>query len=133
MVMRSPGGFGDSLVGGVLGPWDSLDGKAAMVTGAGRGLGREHALLLVAEGATVITSDLGESLDGSGVADPRPAQRVVWEAGRTRVEAAVKGYGDLHVLVSNVGIGRGRHRRYLEGIGEEDRGSMIGIHLRAIS
>ena len=125
-----------------------LDGKVAIVTGAGRGLGRQHALLLAAEGAKVVVNDLGGTFDGSG-ADPEPARAVVeeiramggaaianvddvadWEAGRRMVQAAVETYGDLHVLVNNAGIGRGGYRRYFEEIGEDDWDSMIEVHLK---
>lgn len=125
-----------------------LEGKVAIVTGGGRGLGREHALLLASEGAKVVVNDLGGTFDGSG-ADPGPAQSVVdeikasggeaianvdnvadWEAGRHMVQAAVETFGDLHVIVNNAGIGRGGYRRFLEEITEDDWDSMIEVHLK---
>ena len=54
------------------------DGRVAIVTGAGRGIGREHALMLASEGAMVVVNDLGAQPDGSG-ADPGPANEVVAE------------------------------------------------------
>lgn len=126
----------------------SLDGRVAIVTGGGRGLGREYALLLAAEGAKVVVNDLGGTFDGSG-ADPDPAAQVVeeiramggaavanvddvadWDAGRRIVQTAVEAFGDLHVLVNNAGIGRGGYRRFLEEIGEDDWDSMIATHLK---
>ena len=56
----------------------SLDGRVAIITGAGRGIGREHALLFAREGASVVVNDLGGANDGSG-ADAGPAQQVVDE------------------------------------------------------
>ena len=56
----------------------ALDGRIAIITGAGRGIGREHALLFAAEGAKVVVNDLGGALDGSGD-DRTPAQQVADE------------------------------------------------------
>src|SRR5918999_1554859 len=99
----------------------ALDGRVAIITGAGRGIGREHALLFAAEGAKVVVNDLGGAIDGSGD-DRTPAQQVVdeikgmggeavanadnvadWEGGQRLVNAAVEAFGDLHVLVNNAG------------------------------
>ena len=63
-----------------------LDGKVAIVTGAGRGLGREEALALAAEGARVIINDIGASLSGEGL-DQTPAQAVVDEIKKAGGEA----------------------------------------------
>src|SRR5438874_12535221 len=98
-----------------------LDGRVAIITGAGRGLGREHALLFAAEGAKVVVNDLGGAPDGSG-SDETPAQQVVaeitaaggeaianhddvadWEGSQRLVNAAIAAFGDLHVLVNNAG------------------------------
>ena len=54
----------------------SLDGRVAIITGAGRGIGREHALLMAAEGAKIVVNDLGGAIDGSG-SDLSPAEEVV--------------------------------------------------------
>lgn len=99
-----------------------LDGRVAIITGAGRGIGREHALLFAAEGAKVVVNDLGGAMDGSG-GDLTPAQQTVadikamggeaivngddvsdWEGGQRLVNCAVEAFGDLHILVNNAGI-----------------------------
>src|SRR3954453_6519128 len=104
----------------------ALEGRVAIITGAGRGVGREHALLFAAEGARVVVNDLGGSTDGSG-SDATPAEQVVAEiraaggeavangddvadgdGARRLVQAAVDAFGDLHVLVNNAGILRDR-------------------------
>src|SRR5947209_254635 len=104
----------------------ALDGRVAIITGAGRGIGREHALLFAAEGAKVVVNDLGGAADGSG-GDLTPAQQVVeeiktmggeaiangdsvaeWEGGQRLVNAAVEAFGDLDILVNNAGILRDR-------------------------
>ncbi len=123
----------------------ALDGRVAIITGAGRGIGREHALLFAAEGAKVVVNDLGAALDGSGD-DRTPAQQVVdeiraaggeavansddvadWDGGRRLVEAAVEAFGDLHVLVNNAGILRDR---VIVNMTEEDWDSVIHVHLK---
>src|SRR5215210_5662819 len=103
-----------------------LNGKVAIVTGAGRGIGREHALALARAGASVVVNDLGGSLAGEG-SDRRPAEEVVGEiraeggtavangenvadfAGAERmVRRAVEELGRLDILVNNAGILRDR-------------------------
>src|SRR6266852_4565560 len=103
-----------------------LQGRVAIITGAGRGIGREHALLFALEGAKVVVNDLGGGMDGSGD-DRTPAQQVAdeikamggeavangdnvadWEGGRRLVQSAIDNFGDLHVLVNNAGILRDR-------------------------
>src|SRR5262249_19624383 len=105
---------------------NQLAGKVAIVTGAGRGLGRSHALLLAREGAKVVVSDLGGSRDGTG-ADATPAQQVVdeikafggeavanyddisdFDSAQRLVTQAVETFGDLDILVNNAGILRDR-------------------------
>ena len=123
----------------------SLDGRVAIITGAGRGIGREHALLFAAEGAKVVVNDLGGSVDGAGD-DRSAAQRVVdeitdlggeamanaddvtdWDGGRRLVDTAVEAFGDLHVLVNNAGILRDR---VLVNMSEADWDSVVHVHLK---
>jgi NAD(P)-dependent dehydrogenase (short-subunit alcohol dehydrogenase family) len=123
----------------------ALDGRVAIITGAGRGLGREHALLFAAEGAKVVVNDLGGAMDGSGD-DRTPAQQVVdeikamggeavanadnvadWEGGQRLIKAAVETFGDLHVLVNNAGILRDR---VLINMTEDEWDSVISVHLK---
>ena len=103
-----------------------LQGRVAIITGAGRGIGREHALLFAAEGAKVVVNDLGGANDGTGT-DATPAQEVVneikamggeavanydnvadWEGAQRMVNMAVETFGDLDILVNNAGILRDR-------------------------
>ena len=103
-----------------------LDGKVAIVTGAGRGLGREEALALAAEGARVIINDIGASLSGEGL-DQTPAQAVVdeitkaggealanyadisdWSQAQGLVKLAYERFGQLDILVNNAGVLRDR-------------------------
>ena len=122
-----------------------LDGKIAIVTGAGRGIGRGEALLLAAEGASIVVNDLGTALDGGG-RDSSVAQAVVDEivsaggkavanaddvstfagAGRL-VQQAVESFGDLNILVNNAGFVRDRMSFNMS---EEDFESVILVHLK---
>jgi NAD(P)-dependent dehydrogenase (short-subunit alcohol dehydrogenase family) len=123
----------------------ALEGRVAIITGAGRGIGREHALLFAAEGAKVVVNDLGGAVDGSGD-DRTPAEQVVdeitamgaeavandddiadWEGGRRLVEAAVEAFGDLHVLVNNAGILRDK---MLVNMSPDEWDSVIHVHLK---
>ena len=123
----------------------ALDGRVAIITGAGRGIGREHALLFAAEGAKVVVNDLGGGLDGSSAA-ASPAEEVVaeikdmggdavanhdniatWEGGERLIKTALDSFGELHVLVNNAGILRDR---VLVNLSEEDWDSVINVHLK---
>jgi NAD(P)-dependent dehydrogenase (short-subunit alcohol dehydrogenase family) len=103
-----------------------LEGKVAIITGAGRGIGREHALLMAREGASVVVNDLGGDGRGEG-ADLTPAQEVVneieaagghavvnganvadWKGAEEMVQQAVDTFGRLDILVNNAGILRDR-------------------------
>src|SRR5215218_2170714 len=123
----------------------NLEGKVAIVTGAGRGIGREHALALARAGASVVVNDLGATLAGEG-ADETPAQQVVAEiesfggaavadgenvgdfAGAERmVRRAVDTFGRLDILINNAGITRDR---MLVNMSEEEWDAVIAVHLK---
>ncbi|MFI6306868.1 SDR family oxidoreductase [Amycolatopsis thailandensis] len=123
----------------------ALDGRVAVITGAGRGIGREHALLFAAEGASVVVNDLGGANDGSG-ADVGPAQEVVdeiraaggkavantanvadWAGASELVTQAVDEFGRLDVVVNNAGILRDA---FLAGLEEAQWDSVIAVHLK---
>ena len=121
------------------------EGRVAIVTGAGRGLGREHALLLAANGAKVVVNDLGANVDGTGrdasfaaqtVADIRKAggEAVVngddvssWAGAKHMIDQAVQGYGKLDIVVNNAGILRDR---MLVNMSEEEWDAVIQVHLK---
>jgi NAD(P)-dependent dehydrogenase (short-subunit alcohol dehydrogenase family) len=122
-----------------------LDGKVAIVTGAGRGLGQCHALLLASEGAQVVINDLGGEWDGAGT-DSRPAQQVVeqieaaggaavanydscsdWDAAEGLVQQAIDTYGGLDIVVNNAGILRDKMGYNMD---ESDWDSVIDVHLK---
>src|SRR5438093_9289985 len=122
-----------------------LDGKVAVITGAGRGIGRGEALLFAAEGARVVVNDLGGEWDGTG-ADPRPAEQVSdevrsgggeavahfddvsEEAGaESLVRLALETWGHLDVVVNNAGILRDR---MVFNMSVEEWDAVIKVHLR---
>jgi NAD(P)-dependent dehydrogenase (short-subunit alcohol dehydrogenase family) len=121
------------------------EGRVAIITGAGRGIGREHALSLARHGAKVVVNDLGGNVDGTG-GDLSPAQQVVDEitamggeaiangenvadfegAGRM-IQHAIDTFGDLHVVVNNAGILRDR---MLSNMTETEWDAVINVHLK---
>ena len=123
----------------------ALDGRVAVITGAGRGIGREHALLFAREGASVVVNDLGGSNAGEG-ADTGPAQDVVdeiraaggkavansgnvalWDGAQNLVDQAVAEFGRLDVVVNNAGILRDG---FIASLGELQWDAVIAVHLK---
>jgi NAD(P)-dependent dehydrogenase (short-subunit alcohol dehydrogenase family) len=122
-----------------------FDGKVIAVSGAGRGLGREHVLLLASHGARVVVNDLGGSSSGSG-SDASPADEVVdeivaaggtavanhddvadWDGGARLVQLAIDSYGRLDGLVNNAGILRDAT---LVGLAETDWDASVRVNLK---
>jgi len=123
----------------------SLEGKVAIVTGAGRGIGREHALALAEAGASVIVNDLGGALSGEGH-DDTPAKHVVaeieaaggraaanaenvadFEGAERLVRQAIDDFGRLDILVNNAGILRDR---MIVNMTEQEWDAVIAVHLK---
>jgi NAD(P)-dependent dehydrogenase (short-subunit alcohol dehydrogenase family) len=123
----------------------ALEGRVAIITGAGRGIGREHALLFAQEGARVVVNDLGGANDGTGT-DLTPAQQVVeeiraaggeaivngddvadWEGAQRLINSAIEAFGDLDILVNNAGILRDR---VLVNMTEQEWDAVIAVHLK---
>jgi NAD(P)-dependent dehydrogenase (short-subunit alcohol dehydrogenase family) len=120
-------------------------GRIAIVTGAGRGIGREHALSLARHGAKVVVNDLGGDMHGGG-ADLSPAQQVAaeivaeggeavangdsvadWEGAQRLIQTAIDTFGDVHVLVNNAGILRDR---VLANMTEKEWDDVVNVHLK---
>lgn len=113
-----------------------LDGRVAVVTGAGRGLGRQHALLLAAEGARVVVNDIDseparavvdEISSAGGEAVAAPGDVADWGTGEAVIDRAVATFGDLHVLVNNAG---NLADRYLVNMTEDEWDGVVRTHLR---
>ncbi|MBA0047260.1 SDR family oxidoreductase [Mycobacteroides sp. LB1] len=123
----------------------SMKNRVAVVTGAGRGIGREHALLLAELGASVVVNDLGGSNEGAGT-DVGPAQEVAseivaaggkavantdniatWDGAKALVEQAISEFGGLDIVVNNAGILRDG---FIAAMEESQWDSVIGVHLK---
>ena len=121
------------------------EGRIAVGTGAGRGLGRAHALMLATHGAKVVVNDMGGSADGRGD-DQTPAQEVVqtikamggeavvdtsdvsdWKGAKAMIDKAIDSFGGLDILVNNAGILRDR---MMINMSEEDWDAVIKVHLK---
>ncbi len=121
------------------------EGRVCIVTGAGRGIGREHALMLASEGAKVVVNDLGGNVDGTG-GDVSPAEQVVqeikgmgreavangdnvadWEGAQRMINQAIETFGTLDVVVNNAGILRDR---MLTNMTEAEWDAVIAVHLK---
>ncbi len=113
----------------------ALDGKVAIVTGAGQGVGRCHAELLAAEGAAVVVNDLAETAEEVAAAIVAAGGRAVahrgsvtdWDAAEALVERAIEEFGDLHVLVNNAGFIRDAMSFSMT---EEQFDSVVEVHLK---
>lgn len=121
------------------------EGRVVIVTGAGRGLGRAHALAFAAEGAKVVVNDLGASREGEGTSD-EPAHQVVeeirsrggeavahgadvadWEQAADLVRSALEAFGRLDVVVNNAGFLRDR---MLATMSEQEWDAVMRVHLK---
>src|SRR3954463_416951 len=122
-----------------------LDGKVAVITGAGRGIGRAEALLLASEGASGVVNDVGAAVSGES-SEERPAEEVVneiksaggtaapnfdditsWDGGQKLIQQATGELGGLDILVNNAGILRDRMSFNME---EADWDAVINVHLK---
>jgi len=123
----------------------ALTGRVAVITGAGRGIGREHALLFAREGASVVVNDPGGANDGTG-ADAGPAYEVVaeieaaggravantrsvteWDGAASLIEQAVSEFGRLDIVVNNAGILRDA---FIASHGEAEWDAVVAVHLK---
>ena len=121
------------------------EGRIALVTGAARGVGKEHALGLAKHGAKVVVNDLGAGVDGSG-ADTTPAQAVVdeikdlggeaivngddvssWDGAKNMIDQTIDAFGTIDVVVNNAGILRDR---MLVNMTEDEWDAVIQVHLK---
>ena len=121
------------------------EGRIALVTGAARGVGKEHALGLAKHGAKVVVNDLGAGVDGSGV-DTTPAQAVVdeikdlggeaivngddvssWDGAKNMIDQTIDAFGTIDVVVNNAGILRDR---MLVNMTEDEWDAVIQVHLK---
>jgi NAD(P)-dependent dehydrogenase (short-subunit alcohol dehydrogenase family) len=124
---------------------NALEGRVCAITGGGRGIGREHALLFASEGGKVVVNDLGGAGDGTG-SDVTAAQAVVdeivaaggeaaahtedistWSGARSLIATAVDAFGRLDVFVNNAGILRDA---YIGSMTEEQWDAVIQVHLK---
>src|SRR3712207_6798440 len=123
----------------------SIDGKVAIVTGAGRGIGRDHALALARAGAKIVVNDLGGSSAGEG-SDQTPAQSVAdevkalggeatanydnvadFQGSENLIKQAIGDFGSIDILVNNAGILRDR---MLVSMTEDEWDAVINVHLK---
>ncbi|KAA0232686.1 MAG: 3-phenylpropionate-dihydrodiol/cinnamic acid-dihydrodiol dehydrogenase [Acidimicrobiales bacterium] len=122
------------------------EGRICVVTGAGRGIGREHATMLARHGAKVVVNDLGGDMDGTGTPSDGPAHEVAqeireaggeavangddvasWEGAQRLINTAVESFGGLDVVVNNAGILRDR---MLVNMTEDEWDAVINVHLK---
>ncbi|MFZ4585882.1 MAG: SDR family NAD(P)-dependent oxidoreductase [Acidimicrobiia bacterium] len=122
-----------------------LDGRVAVITGSGRGIGREFALCMAKEGAKIVVNDLGSSVGGEG-ADEGPAHDVVreiealggeavangdsvsdFDGAKRIIDTAVERFGKIDILVNNAGITRDKTLLKMD---EEDFDLVVGVHLK---
>lgn len=112
-----------------------LDNKVAVITGAGSGVGKEHALLLALEGAQVVVNDIGEAANetvaiinaNGGKAVSHIGSVSDWSTGEDLVSTALEAFGDLHILINNAGILRDA---MCFSMSEQEFDEVISVHLK---